>query len=140
MTIFITNYFNIEIYKREVEFKRKSFLRNVEKLVFWEILFFVFFWKSWKSTYYRREKSAEVVYPGQSEIGELDGAIQGDQQILRLQVAMDDSVTVQEVHTVQDLPHEILEKRCIFKETRTDLSLSRLQVHAEIDAAKLQKK
>ena len=48
---------------------------------------------------------------GQSEIRDFDGSVLVDQQILRLQITMNDSVTVKKVYTAQDLPNYVLKTK-----------------------------
>ncbi len=60
--------------------------------------------------HHRGEEGVELVDPGQPEVGQLDVAIPGDQEVLRLQVPVDDPVAVEEVHPTQDLPDDVLIK------------------------------
>ena len=51
----------------------------------------------------------DVVDAGQAKVGQFDLAGGGDEDVLRLQVAVDDAVRVQEVDAAQDLEHEVLD-------------------------------
>ena len=61
-------------------------------------------------TYHRSEQSVELVDPGQAEVGEFDDAVARDEQVLWLQIAMDDAMTVKKVDAAQDLPDDVLKK------------------------------
>lgn len=49
-----------------------------------------------------------IVDAGQTEIGQFDLTSRRDQHILRLQISMDDAVGVQEIHSTQNLVHQVL--------------------------------
>ena len=61
-------------------------------------------------TYHRSEQSVELVDPGQAEVGEFDDPVARDEQVLWLQIAMDDAMTVKKVDAAQDLPDDVLKK------------------------------
>ena len=61
-------------------------------------------------TYNWSKKSVEVVDSGQPKISKLNCTVKGHQQILRLEVTVDDSMTVQEINTTEYLKHKILEE------------------------------
>ena len=61
-------------------------------------------------TYHRCEQSVELVDPGQAEVGEFDDAVARDEQVLWLQIAMNDAMTVKKVDAAQDLPDDVLKK------------------------------
>ena len=60
--------------------------------------------------YHRCGQSVELVDPGQAEVGEFDDAVTRDEQVLWLQIAMNDAMTVKKVDAAQDLPDDVLKK------------------------------
>ena len=61
-------------------------------------------------TYHRCEQCVELVDPGQAEVGEFDDPVARDEQVLWLQIAMNDAMTVKKVDAAQDLPDDVLKK------------------------------
>ena len=58
--------------------------------------------------YHRRQRHVEAIDTGEPEVRQLQLAIAGDEQVLRLEVPMDNAVDVQEVDAFQQLKHQIL--------------------------------
>lgn len=63
------------------------------------------------STHHRRQSHLKVVRLGQPEVGQLQVALRGHENVLRLQVAMDDAVRVQEIDAGQQFRGELLQHR-----------------------------
>lgn len=61
-------------------------------------------------THHRGERHLEAVDAGQTKVGQFDLSPAGDQDILGLQVTVNHSVRVQEVQTLEQLVHHILQK------------------------------
>ena len=55
------------------------------------------------------EQGVELVYSGQAKVCQLDVAVEGHEQVLRLEIAVHDAVTVQKIHSAQNLPDNVLE-------------------------------
>ena len=55
------------------------------------------------------KKCVEVVNPGQTKVSQLQSSIIGEKNILRLDVSVNYSVTVEKVDSTQQLPHQILD-------------------------------
>ena len=62
------------------------------------------------STDHRCQHHVDVVDAGQSEIGQFDVTGCRDQDVLGLQIAVNDAVGMQEIHSAQDLIHDILRR------------------------------
>jgi hypothetical protein len=55
----------------------------------------------------------EIVNSGEAKVSQFDVAIMRDKQIMRLEVAMDNPMAVQEVNTRKDLEKNVLEQKKI---------------------------
>ena len=64
-------------------------------------------------SYHRCEQCVELVNPSETKICQFDNAVPCDEQILRLQIPVDYSMTMQKVNTAQYLPYDILQ--CVQK-------------------------
>jgi hypothetical protein len=64
---------------------------------------------SWASL--PKKKDYFILAPGQAKVCEFDDAVTRDEQVLRLQVAMNDAMTVKEVDATQNLPNDVLNKK-----------------------------
>ena len=60
-------------------------------------------------SYHRCEQCVELINPSETKICQLDNAVSSDEQILRLQIPMDYSMTVQKINTTQYLPYDVLQ-------------------------------
>ena len=60
-------------------------------------------------SYHRCEQCVELINPSETKICQLDNAVSSDEQILRLQIPMDYSMTMQKVNTAQYLPYDVLQ-------------------------------
>lgn len=61
------------------------------------------------NSYHRCEQCVELINPSETKICQLDNAVSSDEQILRLQIPMDYSMTVQKINTTQYLPYDVLQ-------------------------------
>ena len=59
----------------------------------------------------RGEQGVELVNSGEAKVSELDVAVQGHEQVLGLEIAVYDAVTVQKIHAAQNLPNNVLQVR-----------------------------
>ena len=66
-----------------------------------------------KDSYHRCEQCVELVNPCETKVCQFDNAVSCNKQILRLQIPMDYSMTVQKVNTTQYLPYDVLQ--CVQK-------------------------
>ena len=55
----------------------------------------------------------EAVNPCQAKVRQLQLTVLGDEEVLGFQISMDDTVTVQEVHAVQELQHQVLQQESV---------------------------
>ena len=59
----------------------------------------------------RGEQGVELVNSGEAKVSELDVAVQGHEQVLGLEIAVYNAVTVQKIHAAQNLPNNVLQVR-----------------------------
>ena len=55
----------------------------------------------------------EAVNPCQAKVRQLQLTVLGDEEVLGFQISMDDTVTVQEVHAIQELQHQVLQQESV---------------------------
>ena len=62
-----------------------------------------------KISYHRCEQCVELVNPRKAKICQFNNTVFCDEQILRFQIPMDYSVTMQNVNSAQYLPYDVLQ-------------------------------
>ena len=66
-----------------------------------------------RDSYHRCEQCVELVNPCETKVCQFDNAVSCNKQILRLQIPVDYTMTVQKVNTTQYLPYDVLQ--CVQK-------------------------